>query len=93
MTANEQLQNILSDVYVHAEWGWDEEETVGIAKGSLHDLVSEMISRPIHEAAMEAAEHDSASNLGDEYLNGVANALYWALSKIDIVFGREENDD
>lgn len=85
---NEQLREVLSELFWYHEFG-DEAEGVEVAEQALRDLVSETISKPIYAAAQRAAEAWQAGVSNTAYQGGRGNALYWALNKIDDLFGED----
>ena len=86
------LQQILENLFDCADVGWEKGGALEEAETALCNLVSETISKPIHEAARKAGDIDTANVATSDYYTGVWNALYWALSKIDGPFRIDEED-
>lgn len=93
MTSLEQLDEILYQVYDQGrrdgeiDSGTYKTPTVRAVE-EIRALINEELYQPIHKAGERAGEKDLSAD-GDGYDCGVWNALYWALSKIDALFGEE----
>ena len=86
------IREILVELYMADCHGQDRTDAVSEAEDKLRNLVLEMVSEPLYKTALA---HDVSPMLADYpeleggYSDGMSTGLYWALNKIDRLFGEE----